>query len=59
VVEALADPRLRGRRAVAKASGSVAETYVVPGGTLDDHGIGIDGLESPQSFDDDGIEVKS
>jgi len=32
----LADPRLRGRRSVAKASGLVAETSVVPGGTLKD-----------------------
>ena len=32
----LADPRLRGRRSVAKSSGLVAETSVVPGGTLKD-----------------------
>ena len=30
----LADPRLRGRRRVAQAAGKVAETSVVPGGTL-------------------------
>ncbi|TFD71181.1 ABC transporter permease [Cryobacterium fucosi] len=32
----LADPRLRGRRSVAKSSGLVAETSVVPGGTVKD-----------------------
>lgn len=32
----LADPRLRGRRSVAQSSGVVAETSVVPGGTLTD-----------------------
>ncbi len=32
----LADPRLRGRRSVAKSSGLVAETSVVPGGILKD-----------------------
>jgi len=41
----LADPRLRGRRAVGKSSGTVAETSVVPGGTLDAVPGGIDGLE--------------
>ncbi|BDZ46675.1 hypothetical protein GCM10025866_25840 [Naasia aerilata] len=40
----LADPRLRGRRSVAAASGLVAETSVVPGGVLSAPG-GIDGLE--------------
>lgn len=34
----LADPRLRGRRAVSADSGDVAETSVVPGGSLDDAG---------------------
>jgi peptide/nickel transport system permease protein len=40
----LADPRLRGRRSVAAASGLVGETSVVPGGVLSAPG-GIDGLE--------------
>jgi peptide/nickel transport system permease protein len=40
----LADPRLRGRRSVAAASGLVSETSVVPGGVLAAPG-GIDGLE--------------
>jgi peptide/nickel transport system permease protein len=39
----LADPRLRGRRAVAAGSGEVAETSVYPGGTLD----AAEGLETP------------
>ena len=55
----LADPRLRGRRAVAKASGEVAETSVVPGGTLDGGPVGIRGLEDGESFDEHGIEVRS
>jgi peptide/nickel transport system permease protein len=55
----LADPRLRGRRAVAKASGAVAQTSVVPGGSLDDAAVAIDQLEGGESFDDHGIEVKS
>jgi peptide/nickel transport system permease protein len=40
----LADPRLRGRRAVAANAGLVGETSVVPGGVLDAPG-GLDGLE--------------
>lgn len=49
----LSDPRLRGRRAVGKASGTVAETSVVPGGTLDAGPGGIDGLEPTTPRDDD------
>ncbi|MFC5790268.1 ABC transporter permease [Agromyces tardus] len=55
----LADPRLRGRRRVAKASGAVAETSVVPGGTLIAGPGGLDGLEDGESFEEHGIEVKS
>ncbi|MCX7522333.1 ABC transporter permease [Microbacterium sp. STN6] len=54
----LADPRLRGRRAVAKASGDVAETSVVPGGTLAAPG-GVGELEGAGLLGDDGIEVRS
>ncbi|MGI9824754.1 ABC transporter permease [Agromyces sp. Marseille-Q5079] len=54
----LADPRLRGRRRVAKAAGQVAETSVVPGGTLVAGPGGIEGLEDGESFDEHGIEVK-
>jgi peptide/nickel transport system permease protein len=43
----LADPRLRGRRAVGASSGLVAETSVVPGGTLAAGPGGLDGLEIP------------
>jgi len=50
----LADPRLRGRRAVGASSGLVAETSVVPGGTLDAGPGGLSGLESsPTHFGDD------
>jgi peptide/nickel transport system permease protein len=54
----LADPRLRGRRRAAQASGDVAETSVVPGGALEAGPGGIDGLEGGESFDEHGIEVK-
>ncbi|MDR6907115.1 peptide/nickel transport system permease protein [Agromyces sp. 3263] len=54
----LADPRLRGRRRVAQSSGDVAETSVVPGGTLTAGPGGIDGLEDGETFDEHGIEVK-
>ncbi|QNE34264.1 ABC transporter permease [Leifsonia shinshuensis] len=54
----LADPRLRGRRRAAEASGLVAETSVVPGGPLEAGPGGIDGLEGGESFDEHGIEVK-
>lgn len=54
----LADPRLRGRRRAAVASGEVAETSVVPGGPLTAGPGGIDGLESGETFDEHGIEVK-
>jgi peptide/nickel transport system permease protein len=54
----LADPRLRGRRAVAKTSGLVGETSVVPGGTLVAGPGGLDGLEGGESFDEHGIEVR-
>lgn len=54
----LADPRLRGRRRVAQAAGEVAETSVVPGGTLTAGPGGLAGLEDGQSFDEHGIEVR-
>ncbi|MET4159351.1 ABC transporter permease [Agromyces sp. PvR057] len=54
----LADPRLRGRRRVAKAAGLVAETSVVPGGTLTAGPGGLGGLEDGETFDEHGIEVK-
>jgi peptide/nickel transport system permease protein len=54
----LADPRLRARRRVSQASGQVAETSVVPGGTLTAGPGGIDGLEDGETFDEHGIEVK-
>jgi peptide/nickel transport system permease protein len=54
----LADPRLRGRRRAAEASGLVAETSVVPGGPLEAGPGGLDGLEGGESFDEHGIEVK-
>lgn len=54
----LADPRLRGRRRAAAASGEVAETSVVPGGTLAAGPGGVDGLEGGESFDEHGIEVR-
>lgn len=54
----LADPRLRGRRRVAQASGLVAETSVVPGGTLVAGPGGLNGLESNATFADDGLETR-
>lgn len=54
----LADPRLRGRRRVAQAAGEVAETSVVPGGTLSAGPGGLGGLEDGETFDEHGIEVK-
>jgi peptide/nickel transport system permease protein len=54
----LADPRLRGRRRVAQSSGQVAETSVVPGGTLTAGPGGIDGLEPGESFPEHGIGVR-
>ena len=54
----LADPRLRGRRRAAIASGEVAETSVVPGGPLEAGPGGVDGLEGGESFDEHGIEVR-
>jgi peptide/nickel transport system permease protein len=54
----LADPRLRGRRRVAQAAGQVAETSVVPGGTLTAGPGGLAGLEDGETFDEHGIEVK-
>ncbi|TIH36343.1 MULTISPECIES: ABC transporter permease [Subtercola] len=44
----LADPRLRGRRAVSAASGDVAQTSVVPGGTLTAGPAGLAGLEDTE-----------
>lgn len=55
----LADPRLRSRRAAAEVSGDVAETSVVPGGTLTAGPGGLDGLEGPGTLGDEGIEVRS
>ncbi|MGX5695292.1 ABC transporter permease [Agromyces soli] len=55
----LADPRLRGRRRVAQAAGEVAETSVVPGGTLSAGPGGLRGLEDGETFDEHGIEVRS
>ncbi|UFS59710.1 ABC transporter permease [Subtercola endophyticus] len=48
----LADPRLRGRRAVAAASGSIAATSVVPGGPLEAGPGGLAGLEDTEGGDD-------
>ena len=53
----LADPRLRGRRRVAQAAGVVAETSVVPGGTLVAGPGGLDGLESRTRPTSDGLEA--
>jgi peptide/nickel transport system permease protein len=54
----LADPRLRGRRAVTAASGTVAATSVVPGGTLDTAGLETPGLDTgfrePRRAEPDG-----
>jgi peptide/nickel transport system permease protein len=49
----LADPRLRGRRAV--TSGTAAETSVVPGGSLEGGPGGIGGLEAYPTRHGDGI----
>jgi peptide/nickel transport system permease protein len=46
----LADPRLRGRRSVGAASGTVAATSVAPGGTPDTAGA----LETPGADADGG-----
>ncbi len=54
----LADPRLRGRRAVAQSAGLVAETSVVPGGTLSAGPGGIDGLEGHSRPTEDGFEAR-
>ena len=54
----LADPRLRGRRRVAQSAGVVAETSVVPGGTLTAGPGGLAGLEDGETFDEHGIEVR-
>ena len=50
----LADPRLRGRRAVGASAGLVAETSVVPGGTLTAGPGGLDGLERAPIHPNDG-----
>ncbi|NQX13618.1 ABC transporter permease [Microbacteriaceae bacterium VKM Ac-2855] len=47
----LADPRLRGRRAVAAGAGDIAATSVVPGGVLV-----ADGLEDPGNDTSAGVE---
>jgi peptide/nickel transport system permease protein len=54
----LADPRLRGRRRVAQSAGQVAETSVVPGGTLVAGPGGLDGLEPGETFPEHGIGVR-
>jgi peptide/nickel transport system permease protein len=55
----LADPRLRGRRAVAETAGDVGDVSVVPGGALTAGPGGLEGLEDGESFDEHGIEVRS
>lgn len=52
----LADPRLRSRRRAAASDGTVAETSVVPGGTLDAGPGGVAGLEGPDLSHTDGLE---
>lgn len=54
----LADPRLRGRRRVAQVTGEVAETTVVPGGSLDAI-PGVEELEPLPRLDenDDGVRL--
>ena len=46
------DPRLRGRRRVTAAGGTMAATSVVPGGTLDS----AEGLETPGRDADGGAD---
>lgn len=53
----LADPRLRGRRAVAAASGETADISVVPGGPNEAPG-GLEGLEPGAGIEEEGIEVR-
>lgn len=53
----LADPRLRGRRAVAASSGETAEVTVVPGG-VDEAPGGLRGLEPGPGIEREGIEVR-
>lgn len=55
----LSDPRLRGRRAVGKASGTITETSVVPGGTLDAGPGGIEGLEPTTPRSDDELGARA
>ncbi|TFD33194.1 ABC transporter permease [Cryobacterium cryoconiti] len=55
----LADPRLRGRRAVAQTAGVVAQTSVVPGGTLAAGPGGLNGLEGAATHPSDGLEAGS
>ncbi|AMB58637.1 ABC transporter permease [Microterricola viridarii] len=52
----LADPRLRGRRAADQSPGTVAETSVVPGGTLTAGPGGLSGLEPTAMRGDEGME---
>lgn len=54
----LADPRLRGRRAVGGTLGAVAETSAVPGGVLDAGPGGLAGLEGEGTIDPEGIQVR-
>ena len=58
LLSALADPDSGLRRRAAVASGEVAETSVVPGGPLTAGPGGLDGLESGETFDEHGIEVR-
>ena len=51
----LADPRLRARRAAAQVSGVVAETSVVPGGTLTAGAGGLAGLQGSGTLGNEGI----
>jgi peptide/nickel transport system permease protein len=53
----LADPRLRGRRAVAASAGQTADITVVPGGPNMAPG-GLDGREPGAGIEQDGIEVR-
>ena len=53
----LADPRLRGRRAVAAAAGETGDLSVVPGGPNEVEG-GLDGLEPGAGIEHEGIEVR-
>ncbi|WP_243063895.1 ABC transporter permease [Humibacter sp. RRB41] len=53
----LADPRLRGRRAVAATAGETADISVVPGGPNEAPG-GLESLEPGAGIEEEGIEVR-